>query len=428
MVSGTHNQVKTRWNHIPAPWVMGIVPGCRLINLTRGVETAIMKLKYSIAPLALVALLAAGCESNPLANMSKSSETSTTTSSSSSMSDAERARLAELEKQNAQLRSQNSELRSMASASSSSASSSSASMSGNADLPPAKPGECYARILIPAKYQTTTEQVLDTDAAERLEVIPAQYEWVEERVLVSEGGERLEVIPATYKEITETVVVEPARTELTTIPAKYTTKTERILVREGYTTWKKGSGPIAAGSAFAGGTVTDTRETATGEIMCLVEVPPEYRTVTKKVLVEPARTVEKTIPAVTKTVKKRVIATPASTRSVPIPPKYDTVKVRKLVKPATTKRVPIPATYRTVTKQKKISEERLVWREILCETNTTPDVVRRVQAALNKEGFNLAVDGVLGASTMRAVEAYQRRNNLGTGGLTMATVTKLGVM
>jgi putative peptidoglycan binding protein len=388
-----------------------------------------MKLKYGIASLALVTLVVAGCESNPLNGVTGNSDSASTKSSSSSsmgMSKAERKRLADLERQNAELRSQNTELRSMASSTSGSAKMN--ADSGHADLPPAKPGECYARILIPAKYTTTTDQVLDTDASERLEVIPATYEWVEERVLVSEGGERLEVIPATYKTVTEVVVVEPARTELSTIPAKYTTKTERILVREGYTTWKKGTGPIAAGSAFAGGIVTETRESATGEIMCLVEVPPEYRTVKKKVLVEPARTVERTIPAVTKTVTKRVVASPATTRAVPIPPKYETLKVRKLVKPAVTKRIPIPATYKTVTKQKKVSTERMVWREILCETNTTPDVIRRVQAALNKEGFKLSVDGVLGASTMRAVEAYQRRNNLGTGGLTLATVKKLGVM
>ncbi|MGV6800402.1 MAG: peptidoglycan-binding domain-containing protein [bacterium] len=384
-----------------------------------------MKLKYGIAPLAIAALFAAGCETTGVYG-GGSSETTTTTTTSSTSS-AEAARLAELERQNAALRSQNSQLQSdVASARTASTTTTTRSIGGNADLPPAKPGECYARILIPATYSTSTEKVVDVEASERVEIIPARYEWVEERVQVQAPSERIEVIPAKYETVTETVVVEPAKTELVTVPAKYSTKTERVLVREGYTTWKQGKGPI--GGSLDGGTIKDTRGSATGEIMCLVEVPPEYRTVTRKVLVEPARTIEKPIPAVTKTVTKRVVAQPATTRAIPIPAKYDTVKVRKMVSPPQEKRIPIPATYKTVTKQRKVTDESLVWREILCETNTTPDVIRRVQTALNKNGFNLNVDGQLGPSTMRAIDAYQRRNNLGTGGLTMATVKKLGVM
>ena len=371
-------------------------------------------MKTSVAPLALCALLAAGCEAVGLDDAPRQTTTTTTTSS------ADTQRMSALEQELAALRSENSRLKS------SSATTQRMSVSGDADLPPAKPGECYARILIPAKYETSTEKVVDTEASERVEIIPAQYQNVQERVLVAEASERLEVIPATYRTVTETVVVEPARTELRTIPAKYTTQSERVLVREGYTTWKKGEGPI--GGTLSGGTITDTRETATGEIMCLVEVPAEYRTVTKRVLVEAARTESITIPAVTKTVTKRVVATPATTRTVTIPAKYETVAVRKQVSPASEKRIPVPATYKTMTKQSKVTEERLVWREVLCETNTTPDVIRRVQTALRSEGYNVSVDGVLGPSTLRAIDSYQRRNNLGTGGLTMATVKKLGVM
>lgn len=378
-----------------------------------------MKLKYGIAPLAIAALLAAGCESTGIGG---SSETTTTTTASSS---ADARRLAELERQNAELRNRNASLQSDLS-SARTGSVQRTSIGGDADLPPAKPGECYARILIPAKYETSTEKVVDVEASERVEIIPARYEFVEERVLVSEASERIEVIPATYKTVTETVTVVPASEELVTIPAKYETKTERVLVREGYTTWKKGEGPI--GGTLDGGTITDTRGTATGEIMCLVEVPPEYRTVTKRVLVTPAKTMSKPIPAQTKTVTKRVIDRPATTRAVPIPAKYDTVRVRKMVSPASEKRIPIPATYKTVTKQAKVTEERLVWREVLCETNTTPDVIKRVQTALNSKGFNVSADGILGPSTLRAIDAYQRREGLGTGGLTMATVKKLGVM
>ena len=78
-------------------------------------------------------------------------------------------------------------------------------------------------------------------------------------------------------------------------PPVYENVTERILVKPAYTTWKKGRGPI------------EKINQATGEIMCLVEVPAEYRTVTKRVLKTPAGTKKVTIPAVYKTVKKRIM-------------------------------------------------------------------------------------------------------------------------
>ena len=287
-----------------------------------------------------------------------------------------------------------------------------------ADLPPnAKKGECYARVLIPAQYETLTEQVLDREAAERIEIIPAEYTYEEQTVLTREASERIEVIPATYKTVTETIEVEPARTELKTIPARYENVTERVLVREAYTTWKKGTGPI-------------TRvDEATGEIMCLVEVPAEYKTVVRKELKTPARTEEVFVPAKTRQVTKRVLDQQATTRTIPVPAQYDTVRVRKLVRPAQERRVPIQATYNTVTKQRKITDERLEWREILCETNTTRDVIRRVQVALRQAGYNPGgADGVLGVQTMRALQSYQQSNGLPSGQLTMATIRRLGVL
>ncbi len=286
-----------------------------------------------------------------------------------------------------------------------------------ADLPPnAKKGECYARVAIPAKYETTTERVLDREGADRIEVIPAEYANESQRVLTREASERIEVIPATYKQVTETVEVEPARTELKTIPARYENVTERILVREAYTTWKKGTGPI-------------TRvDEATGEILCLVEVPAEYNTVVRKELKTPARTEEVFIPAKTRTITRRVIDQPAATRVVPIPAQYDTISVRKLVRPAQERRVPIAATYKTVAKQRKVSDERLEWREILCETNTTPNVIRDVQRALIREGYKPGTpDGVLGGQTLTALRAFQVDNGLPRGQLTIATVRRLGI-
>ena len=122
------------------------------------------------------------------------------------------------------------------------------------------------------------------------------------------------------------------------------------------TTWKKGRG------------LRERVDGATGEIMCLVETPPVYKTITKKVLVKPATTKTVPVPPVYKTVTKRVIDKPATTKRIPIPAVYKTVKVRTVIQPAQTKKIPIPAVYKTVTKRVKVADPVLKWKEVKCRT------------------------------------------------------------
>ncbi len=288
--------------------------------------------------------------------------------------------------------------------------------------PNARPGECYARVLTPAAYKTIQQRVIAKSEGENIEVVPAVYKTVTKKVLVSEATTKLKVIPETYKTITERVLIEPAREVLKKVPAKYKTVKEKVLVKPSYTTWKRGQNPVGRASKVK-------YDQSTGEIMCLITVPAEYKTVTKQVLVSPATTAKSVIPAKYKTVTKRVVATPATTKKVTVPARYKTVQVRELVTPAKTLKTKIPATYKVVTKRVIASQPRLEWRSILCETNTTPDVIRRLQQALKKNGYNPGrFDGVLGRETLTAVVRYQKANNLPSGQLTLATLKSLGVV
>jgi len=321
----------------------------------------------------------------------------------------------------------------------------------------AEPGQCFAEYVVPAQFETLTEQVLKSDATERVEIIPAKYEWVEEQVLVSEAGSKIVEVPAVYKTVTEKVLVKPA-----------------------HKMWKKGRGPIEK--------VNDN----TGEIMCLVEVPDQFETVTKRIIETPATTRKVEIPAKyetvrvrklasaakeqrvaipaeyatvtkrnrtsdavhqwvakgassggnatgrqlcvaetpakSKTVARRVLKTPASTRKVEIPAEYKTVKVRKIAEPAQERRIEIPAEYATVTKRNLVKDGHMTWVSILCETNTTPGVVSNIQRALKQEGYNPGpIDGVFGRQTQVAVRNFQQAKGLPTGGLTVATLDALKV-
>ena len=321
----------------------------------------------------------------------------------------------------------------------------------------ANPEQCFNEFYQPAQFKTETEKLLKKAASEDITTSDPVFEWVEEKVLVKEASEKLVEVPAQYDVITEKVLESPA-----------------------YTTWKKGRG------------LNEKVSNATGEIMCLVEVPAKYKTLEKQVLktpvsikkveipaeykivkvrklVKPAQEqrtaieaeyqiVEKrkkisaaklswelegtagegkatgktlclaAVPAKYKTIKKQVIKEKATIEKVAVPAKIKTVRMSKLVAPPSEKRIPIPAKHQIVPKRSKVSAARLEWRSVLCETNTTKELVMQIQSALEEAGFNPGtVDGALGNATMQAIDAYQRKHNLPHGGLTLKTIEKLGI-
>lgn len=284
-------------------------------------------------------------------------------------------------------------------------------------LPPgANPGQCFARVFVPPKYITSSEEVLKREASERIEIIPANYEWVQEQVLVQEASERLELIPAKYSWVEEKVMVKSAASQMNEIPASYEWVEEQILVEPAHTAWKKGNGLV------------EKLDNTTGEIMCLVNVPATYKTVKKRVLREPAKVQMVEIPASYQVVKKKIMSEPPTQRKVLIPAEYKTVKVRKMVTPPQEKRITIPAEYQTISRTKQVSDGQMEWRRVMCETNLTRDVISDIQSALQKTGYDPGpVDGTYGWRTKTAIQSYQKSKGLPTGGLTHDTIKSLGI-
>ncbi len=286
------------------------------------------------------------------------------------------------------------------------------------NLPNAKPGECYAKVVTKPEYRREMVKTLVKPAGERIEVIPAVFETVKERVLVKEAGKRLEVVPAVYEEVEERVLVRPAYRRAIEVPALYDTVTEQVLVKAAYTTWKPG-------------TMTNIQkiDEKTGEIFCLVEVPAEYRTETRQVLKQPASLRYEDVPAEYSTIRKTVLKTPETTRVVDIPAEYAEREVTKMVKPPQEKRIIVPAQYRDVETKVLADAGEENWTQILCDVNATPAKISEVQTALKSAGFYEGpIDGILGPVTMQGVTAYQNAKGLPVDGyLNMATVKSLGV-
>jgi len=241
----------------------------------------------------------------------------------------------------------------------------------SSQLPPnAKPGECYARVYISPGYKTISKQVMIQPATEEIKILPAKYEWAEKQVLVTEAMTEYKEIPAVYKWVTE-----------------------KILVKEAHTVWKKGRGNI------------ERIDNATGEVMCMVHVPPTYKTVKKRIMVSPARIEEVNKPAV-----------------------YKVIKYKKIIHPPQKQVVPIPAQYKTITKKVKISEGKMIWKRTMCETNIDNSLVKKIQRYLRKDRYNPGpVDGILGRQTRRALKSFQRDKGLAIGSITYQTLEFMNI-
>ncbi len=373
-----------------------------------------MKNKISLISASLTMLFIGGCSTASKHSIVNAAHTDSHSSSVAQSASDDQANASDLLKQ---LQTENSRLSRENEVLTKSNSNLSSGIGDNDLLPPAaKPGECYARVLTPSKYATKTERVVKKPESYRMEVVPPKYTWAEEKVLVKDASEKLRVEPARYQWENESVLVQEASEKMISIPAKYKTVHEKILVKPAYSTWKKGKGPI------------QKVDNATGEIMCLVEVPAEYKTVIREELVEPATTKKIAIPAEYKIIKKYALAEPEKVVKVSVPAQYRTIKVKKVLEPAKEQRIDIPAVYGSVTKRTKISDSILEWRPILCETNTNPNVIRRLQQALSQAGFNPGeVDAQIGPQTISALSAYQRSKGLASGQITMETLKSLGV-
>jgi hypothetical protein len=108
--------------------------------------------------------------------------------------------------------------------------------------------------------------------------------------------------------------------------------------------------------------------------MCLVEMPAQYKTVTKHVVATPASTRTVVIRDKYNTVKRRVLAEAAKTVEVAIPAEYKTLKVKRVAEAPREVLNPTEENRQEVTETRMVADGRLEWRPILCETNTSARV------------------------------------------------------
>ncbi len=275
-------------------------------------------------------------------------------------------------------------------------------------LPNAQPGECYAKVLTPAKFETRTEKILSKEASETISVIPAQYGTTTQKILVKEASSKLQIIPTTFKKVTEKVLTKEAQIKWRTSLKGVIPVSAEILAaakaggadidsmnagscyREYFAPEKYATEKVSFVSKQASEKlkiIPATYEYVEEKVLVkeasqkLVKVPATYGTASEKILIEPEKTMWKkskcngtnndcgvmcliTTPARYKTVTKRVVETPPTTKVIEIPAVYKTIKVRKLATAARVERISIPEQTASYTRTNKVSDATFSWTKV----------------------------------------------------------------
>jgi hypothetical protein len=264
-------------------------------------------------------------------------------------------------------------------------------------------------IIIPAEYTTVTEQVMvkepskrlipvqpvyetvditktDGDTATvvtRIVSVPAEYETATERVMIKAESKRFVEVPAVYETVTESYVLEPAYSKIDILQPQYETVVERLETKPAATEWVK----KIADAACLGTNPEDCF------VWCLVETPPEYQPITKRVNrgcdgsgLPDAGCVKKTdFPPKMGSIVVQKIKTPATIQEEVIPAEYKTLTIRKVKTPATTRIEIVPSSLPAGKKHTLKTPASIREEEIAAEYVTLSRQIVKTPASFREE-------------------------------------------
>jgi len=326
------------------------------------------------------------------------------------------------------------------------------------DVANAKSGTCFYEHYQPEKYQVITEKIMTAEASQRIEVIPAKYRTVTKKVMTSNSTMKLVPVPIKYKKVQEKVVIAPAKSEwrkatcqnrgcnqsevvcLTEVPQTYKTVTKKVILQPAVA--KK----VAVEPVYK---YVKAEELVLPASTKIIPIPAKYTTISKRQKVSDsyyswsnntssnAKTRVRsecdkiclvTTPAKYKKVARKVVVTPASSQKRKTAEKYTMVKIRKVEREAAFETVTVPSEYVEVKVERERTKGRAEWMPMVCESIMTPKLIKKVQTALQREGFYKgAIDGVWDLEGKSAVRAYQKANNLAVTRLSIETMKSLAI-
>ncbi len=277
-------------------------------------------------------------------------------------------------------------------------------------IPEARAGECFARVMVPAQYETHYQDVMVDEGGNRIEVSDAQFASQTQQILVRDEGMRYVVRQPVYKAVHEQVMVRPGYERLAVQQAQYRTVTEQVQIAPARTAWKPGK-------SLADWSGVKATKNNHGEVYCLVEIPPETKTVSRKIQIRPETVRSVSVPPVYRNISRQVLVDPGGVQEIPVPGQYASFTTQVLTHPAGQRSVAIAPRSKRIAGRVMIAPERYDWIKVLCKTNATPAAISGVQTHLQQLGYyNGQLDGNLGLSTENAIRDYQHAVGIPHGG------------
>ncbi len=288
-----------------------------------------------------------------------------------------------------------------------------------ASPPRANPGECFARMKVPAQYDMVPRQIPVAAAYERARITPARFSRETQQVMVKPAHTRYVVSQPKFAVQHEQLMVKPAHDRLEVVPARFAYVSETVTVSQPRLAWKRGVG-------LSGISRVDPK---TGETWCLVEQPGETTTVRKRVVAQPEQVRRVPVAAQTLSIPRQVLVQKGGIRQIDVPAEYRDFAVQRMQAPASSKAYNVPAETGTVMTKVLKSPERFEWVGVLCDTNSGPATIRSLQTALKTRGLYAGhIDGVFGPQTRKGLVRFQRSAGIAhLGYLTSDTVRALGI-
>ncbi|WP_158534036.1 peptidoglycan-binding domain-containing protein [Hyphomonas pacifica] len=297
-------------------------------------------------------------------------------------------------------------------------------LTGSAFAEQAGPQTCVAKVLVPEVTEIVTEQIPEAPEQVEVRVIPAVYETVTEQVLVRDVVVDESVAAPVREIVTERVEIMPQKTRIELFPAEYETHTEQVLISPAHVTWQVAEGPCDLESHE----LTDEETSVMRDLgICPVITPAKYRTETRRAIVREQRSETSITPAVYEDIRTEIVRVPSAEAAAEIGVLYETIVRQRLVTPLRREAVTVPAAYKTVEKQVVVQPAHVSEHEIVCDSAITREVVLHLQRALQNAGYTVADDGILGPGTLNAMRAYQQHRKLMLGRLTRETLASLDI-
>lgn len=230
---------------------------------------------------------------------------------------------------------------------------------GQLDQLPANPtaGKCYVSCVTPDEYGTEEKRILTRPAYKVLNVTPAEYRTEEERIQIKPASKRFVYVPAEFRTVQRTIKVEDPYNEISITPASFAAASERILVN-----------PSAVRYEYQRNTTNCNSPNGDCVVVCAVEYPEEYRDVPTQVVDRQAAYTSTERGGRSITVDIQELASPARVDEIEIPAEFTTITKRILVKDEAVTEEQVPAEYAvetltTLTKKGGVRK----WEEVDCE-------------------------------------------------------------